>query len=353
VSLLDDMKRNGIEADNAVYYAVLKSLARIGTTDAAETATDILQRITKDHFTLACVGCYVSTMFAWCNSAAGCSQCEEILQQLENRVRQGDRRLAPLDSSPYRALIEAWIKQDPSSAAHEADKILKRVEDAALEGIAAAPDNKLYASVMMAHWKSGAQTSMTTLDRLEELVQEMKRAYANGNLAAKPDAQAMTILLHAYAKSTVEDKVTIALKLLNQMIEAYLQQGDLDSKPTTYSFAAVLNACAYTNGSPEQAVQVALQAMTALTGGHFDPPNSFIYTNFFQVLGRQLEDQHERSRIAAVIFQRCSAEGHVNERVLAALRECVPELYKKLPMDSKTRKLSLPAEWTRHASRRQ
>ncbi|GKZ00315.1 hypothetical protein MPSEU_000984400 [Mayamaea pseudoterrestris] len=348
--ILDDLRGDGVEPDLRIYQVLFKSLSRLGTAEAAETIENLLNEMQKNKTVTPDLPCLVSSMYAWSSVSDGHVKCELILDRLETLTGRGDDSLGLLGAAPYQALIAAWIHNNPSIAGQEADKILDRVKRASRYGIAHAPDKKLYSSVMTAHLKSNLEIGSYTLDKLEELMREMTDANESGNHAAKPDARCTTILIHAYAKSNHSNKAAVAWGLLQRLMKGYQQRGDLDSKPSAHAFAAVLNACAYThNDHSQDAVHIALQVMTALTDGSCGvKPNSYIYVNFFQVIGRHLANMDERNRIAGVILQRCSAEGFVSSRVLAALREFVPELYRKLPKDPTSRRISLPAQWTRH-----
>lgn len=357
LSLFHEMKEAGIEPDLQSYVALLTSLSRAESLEGARYAQQVLDQL---ELQFACSSasesfvqrqCYVSVMYAWANSSspAAPEKCEGVLRQLESAFLAADRDPSLLpNSSAYRALIDAWMKNGPRQAGERANGILEQAQAAAKQGMAESPDNRLFTAVMAAHWKSGDRNAAS---KIEGTLKVMRDAYESGNMAAKPDAKALTILLHAYAISDMDDKAAVAWRQLQEMCDAY-EQGDVDMRPTSHSFAAVLNACAFTrtdvSALREKAVQIALTVMNTLDEGTYDHPNEFTYRNLFQVFGRQIDNMKERTRIAGIIFHRCCQEGHVNSWIIKEIRESVPELYAKLPFDAKKRP-QLPAQWTRRS----
>ena len=351
--LLEEMEKDGVQPDEGIYRTLLSLLSRIPTLQAAETAEAILQRVNNDtSYSMPSIACYVSTMFAWGNVPQGHVECERLLLQLEQTVREGQRTFEGLDSTPYIAMIDAYTRQNPSQAGYKADKVLEQAKIAASTGIARPIDKKLYSSVMMAHYKSHEKTSIPVLERLRELVYEMENEYESGNFAAKPDAHSFTVLLLAYARSPLVDKATLAWNLLNEnMIHSYMHDGNLDLKPTAHAFVAVLSACLYTTqDQSKQAVRIALQVMDLMREAQFEPANSYVYNTLFKVIGsHMLSHDPERERLVSYYFQQCCAQGQVNASIINTLRDYLPEMYKRLPANATIEKL--PQEWSRHGSK--
>jgi hypothetical protein len=327
--------------------------------------------------------CYNSVMMAWvkANEKDSSMHCETIFKKLQDAYQESNYHpdVQP-DSFSYVALIESYIKSfshcngtTPSfDVGAKASEILADMERRAQSNLCEYPDVNVYSAVMKAYWKQGDGNA---IENVEAVLNRMKYSYENlHNIKAKPDTHAMTILLHTWAKSKHPDKASMAYKVLHSMIESY-QQGDMNMKPTTHSFAAVLNACAFMETYDDkekqaETIQIALSCMNLLQNASDDEqnyvygqPNEFIYKNLFQTICRNLLDTQERSRIASIIFQRCCQDGYVTKSVINILRKHIPDLYKKLPLqenykrsrsNDKSRTTTnhdvirqLPKEWTR------
>jgi len=370
LSIFLEMEKAQMELDPQSYVAVLSALGRTRSVDGATQAQELLDRLenasstTNEDDNRSAVQLnrhhYVSVMYAWANAPTPLAydKCEAILERLEEMYRRyGSSNMLP-NSFAYRALIVALSNASPpvgedgnaKTRAFLAEEILDRVEDSAAAGMSEPPDCRLFTAVMTMHEKSGDPNAV---QHIERVLDRMKEAYEAGNAAAKPDAWALTTMLNAYGASNVPDKATFAYGMLRQMCDAY-EQGDLDMRPSARAFKGVLQACAFTSTDDEdvkdEVVRIALAAMNELDDGPFGKPDQYAYRRLLQVVGRHVVDLKERTRIAGVIFHRCCQEGHVNPTILRELRQNVPELYRKLPMNSE-KKPELPAQWTRRARR--
>jgi hypothetical protein len=357
-SIFQGMKAAGIEPDLAAYAAVLATMARTQSLEGAQRALLLLNELEdlskepgKEDL-CPNLACYTSVIYAWARSGSpeASTRCSAVYSRLEDAFERSgqDPALRP-NTVVFGALIEVEIMTGRADAGDRACELLDRLEIAVADGMAERPDSKVYTKIMTAYWKSGDKDAVA---KSQAVFERMKKAYAGGNSAAKPDTHSITTLMQAWAKSNAPDKASQTWKLLNGMCDAY-RQGDLDMKPTVHAFAAVLNACAYTS-SPDpkvrrEAIEIALKTMNELDES-FDGPNEVTFRALFQVIGSQVDDMAERTRMASMIFQRCCQEGCVNGWVIKTIRNCVPPLYKKLPVDSKTLRIHLPPAWTRNVS---
>ena len=69
--------------------------------------------------------------------------------------------------------------------------------------------------------------------RAEQYLEEMKRRYANGDLNVKPNTLTYNAVMNAWARAGLPEK---AESLLNEMYEEYMNNGNDDIKPRTDSF---------------------------------------------------------------------------------------------------------------------
>ena len=362
VRLYEEMKRAGFRLNLSSYTSVLFALARCRNVESARTAQKILTEMEDNRDLLRpTLACYNSVILAWSNSGDRDAprHCQDVYQRLLTAFEHFERdpALRP-DATTYCGLIDVFLHENsaPSknmiAAGDRAEAILAEMEERASQGLAEAPDAKVFTAVMKAHWK-GDQPDATA--RVEAVLKRMKEAYEAGNKSAKPDVQAMTVLLQTWAKSRHPNKATIAWGILSEMQKAF-EHGDLDMRPNSYSYAALLNACAYTKAedreTKNQAVKIALMVLKELgspengSGGEL---NEFLFRGLFQTIFNQVDNIKERTECAGVIFQQCCQAGFVNRPIILAVQKQVPALYKRLPTGP-DRQLQLPHHWTRHAS---
>ena len=352
IRLFQEIRSEGVEPDMRTYKAVLRGLANSGFPQGGELAVHLIEEMkeaSKESPNLfPDRQCYVNAIMAMSGtkSSKAADGCEAILEKLEKDfVDSGRVNLRP-DSLVYRVIVDAWVRNDVKRAGKRAEALLDRMEAAAMNELADIPDKRMFSAVMNAHWKSGHPDAVS---RIEHVLDRMKSSFETGNECAKPDAMAMNVLLLAYARSDIEDKASICWDILNRMCEAY-RNGDLDMRPTSHSFAAVINACAFTSSQnpavKDEAVKIALTVMNELDKGTYDRPNEYTFRYLMQVMGRQIDDMKERSRIAKLIFTRCCQEGFVDDDVMRLVRKAVPDLYNALPKDENDRVL-IPSEWKR------
>lgn len=346
LNVFQKMQEAGIDPNEQAYSTVLRAMARSRRKEGAERAEEILNEMEKRGY--ARRESYASVMYAWANSSVpeAPERCRALLERVEQMYESNkDPSMRP-NSDAYRALVQAWINTEPTRAGDLGEALLQQVENSARVGKCEYPDAKLFNIVMTAFAKSGDRTR-----KIEECLHRMKVSFASGNVSAKPDGQAMTTLLFAYAKSYRDDKAVISWEILQEMCKAY-EQGDVSMRPTSSAFSAVLNACAFTRcdstAFQEKIINIALQVMNELEKGKYDEPSGPMYLNLFRILGRHMNDPSEATRVAEVFFQRCCQDGLLNDLILKELRMNIPGLYSKLPKGTNKRELQLPDQWSRN-----
>lgn len=309
-ALLVEMLELGLDPDLQTYTSFFSALSHTKSLQGAEEAQEWYDKLQKECSKVVLnVHCYASVMFAWTKSGAvdAPERCRAIFDELWRAYlstpasEEGDLRPT---SAVYRALMEAWASSGRAQAPDEVDALLSLMEKKAEQGLIDPPDKKVYALVMATHWKHNDRNAVA---KVQDVYSRMTASYEMGNIAAKPDAHCQTILMNAWAKSDVPERAKIVLDLLREMFQAY-SQGDLDMQPNAYALAAVLNACAFVDKDNEtlrrQAVQIALTAFNDFSNSELEGTNPFIYCYLFRVLGHQVDDMVERTRLASVIFQR-------------------------------------------------
>ena len=378
--IYEEMKARGFSFDHKAYLSVVFALSRTKSVEGAEHAEQILDELenkevsfidefgeqnifidtehdnhyeTSSEFQLR-ASLYRSCMYAWCYCGApnAHKRCAQIFRRLLTAYEKSgwDVSLRP-DSSVYATLIDSLTLDssitDKREAAEQAEKILEQMEAQAAAGIAVSPNVRVYTAVMKAHCKSGDPDAPL---KVEELVRRMKAAYETGNMYAKPDGHAMTLLLQSWGRSNVPNKAAITWGIHQQMQEAY-DRGDLAMRPNPYSLGAILAACAHTKSTEietkNETVKIALLVLNELDQVTNGCLNAFAFRNIFQVITNQIENKSDRAMHAQVVFQRCCEAGFVSDWIVETLRRDVPSLYFQLPKNSEN-KLIIPKSWSRN-----
>ena len=344
------MRNRQIELDAKTYSAVLFGLSRSRNKEGPKLANELMSQMERiateqQSTTILSTQCYNHLMNAQAQSKDPrvAALCEDTYQRHWHAYSQSgfNDRLRP-NSHTYATRIDAHTNCGQANA-DRAEALLEEMEALSAEGHAEAPGLFVYTAVLKACWKDdsvGPERVQTVLDRMEG-------AYAAGNDAAKPDAHAMTILLLSWAKSNSPNKAEAAWNILETMKTKYLQ-GDLSMKPTSYTYAAVLNACAFMSATDpslkENTVRIAVTALQELseTEGGF---TQHAFRNMLQVVIRQTGDANSKQRLATRVFQKCCQEGFVDPWIVTLLKTKVPSLYAKLPLNKDG--VYIPEEWRR------
>jgi hypothetical protein len=163
-------------------------------------------------------------------------------------------------------------------------------------------------------------------------------------------------VINAISKSKNEGKAQKALRILRQLDKLY-QAGDINARPTTTSYTAVLNSCAFpavTDAkSRRKALDTAIFTLQELQGSEYGKPNSITYGMFFKACANLLpRDDALRRMVVEPVFRKACQDGQVGEMVLTHFRHAAPrDLYEELLgglCRVKGRRVTfedLPAEW--------
>lgn len=300
---------------------------------------------------------YATVITAWSKSDAshGVSlrKCLGILDRCQEVYRQSghDISLRP-NSAVYAACINAHTEAGAFTAAV---RLLDQMESQVHCNQATLPDRKVYTAALKAQWLSG---ELDAVAKCQDILRRMEQAYQSGNIQAQPDAHAYTILLNAIARQSQSqqqqdsDKAEQAWQILQVMIRAFHENGDLFIRPTPYTFAAVLNAVAHSTSKEKETqqrlVQIALSVLNLLESDDYEGPNDVIYKYVFLILCRHVGDVKERCLTGRVMFQRCCQEGFMTPEIINILRAHFLDIYKKLPPKIKMNHQNLPEQWTRN-----
>jgi len=160
-----------------------------------------------------------------------------ILEMMENDFNSGNNDARP-DMRTYNTLINAWSKSSDVDAPQQARNILNNMISLHSNGaLDKAPDTITYNSVMDTHAAQG------DIKGASDIFSMMEDDYKSGNKKAKPDVDAYTILINAWAKSGNSNSPIEAEKILRKMIDRH-SEGELKQGPTIIAYNSVMDAYA-------------------------------------------------------------------------------------------------------------
>jgi len=330
--LLDEMKSKGASASNSLrpdtvtYTTAISVMCRLG----GHIVLEMVDKLLKE--AIHTPGVTVDAMFfsnvlsslAFCRGPGAADYAEEIVQK-----KMPSLKIEP-DILVWNGLLNVYAK---NGSGVEAEAVLERMEKGPVP-----PNLQSYTVVLDAYAKSDSHSSIA---RAETLIQRLQESSD-----LQPDAKAYTCLIQKYARSSLPLKAKRAQAVLLNAIEKGV-------RPTTITYNAVLNACAYTNSTDlkekEEAFTVACLVFDDVRKS--SKPNHVTYGTFLDVIIKLMPKSDARNDIAELVFKRCCKDGQVSQLVLRKLKAAVPlSLYRQmLGGDAEDQ---LPRKWTANVRER-
>mmetsp|Transcript_15397 Transcript_15397/g.29006 ORF Transcript_15397/g.29006 Transcript_15397/m.29006 type:complete len:864 (+) Transcript_15397:110-2701(+) len=324
----------------------------------------------------------------------GGQKADNLLKEMEFQFRNGNRDVMP-NSFSYSTVIDA-ISSD-NRCGQLAEELLDRMSCLHQSHGGAIPDTVVYNSIMNVYATQGDKDSM---HRIQSILHFMEESFTQGNWNVKPniityntvfkafayarddftqdaknlldrlnmtndfvnpngvapDAISYTTVITCYARSDVPWKAKIAQQLLHQMIDGYKTRNSM-TKPTVFTFNAVLNACAYTFNPHEKVDAFMVIVSTLVLLQEFSKPDHTTYGTLLKAWCNLIpKDDERRSRIVRSVFRQCCKDGQVGNMVMQQLKYAAsPELYRSLVGKDITQEIkisNLPTKWSRNVKER-
>jgi hypothetical protein len=166
-------------------------------------------------------------------------------------------------------------------------------------------------------------------------------------------AHGQYLVINAIAKSESPSKAEEAEAILHRMRKAYAE-GNLDAKPNTRTLSTILNACAYTDGNEREkmaAFKVSRRVFKEVLGGDSGNPNQIVFATFLKCC-TLVPAGSKRDELVESIFHDCCKRGFVDLKVIVNLRRLLsPTTLQKLLEGTvlargMVRIEDIPSEWT-------
>jgi tetratricopeptide (TPR) repeat protein len=393
----DKVPDNDLEPNVATWTIVISAWARMSKKNrngAARRAGKLLRRMEdlylekKISFPPDAIT-YVTCMnaFAFSNDVSDVAEAERLLEEMNELWLDGNDSMKPSLRS-IKILIDAWIKLENME---NAEDVLQKYEDivendpnadsqwweevnrAFLLGYAKQddprratvylnvmieeegmePDAICYDKIIESYTKLGKDADCAK--RAQDIFQLMERRREAG--AFRPNERIYTSFIRALTKGRVPGLHKKAELLLRRMRALY-DDGNRDIQPTSFTYNAVLNACAdsvHVEGANlMDAFQTSVKVFTELRKE--TNPDQVTFGNMVRC-ANLLSPSEQKDKFLMATFQLCCDQGLVNALVLRDLRRAASDdiwtSLTGLPLIDEEEVQSLdmekfPRDWTRN-----
>jgi Pentatricopeptide repeat domain len=228
-----------LEADRAVYNAILNALAKSQQSSAVEKSEEILTMMeTSPDPSLRPDIVTYSTVID-CHTKCGeksTDRAEEILRYVEGTYRCGDKTLKP-NAVFYSAILQCWAKTASVEGAEKAEELLRRNIGLYEQGNDwAKPHTIVFNAVMDAIARSGLEDSGR---RADALLQEMESSFQAGDEDLRPSRRSFNAVMMAHRKDGNASKAEAMLYRMEDMAES---KGRPEVRPNVVSYNTVIGA---------------------------------------------------------------------------------------------------------------
>lgn len=166
---------------------------------------------------------------------------ERLLQRLVKEQDEGND-IVVIDTAVYNVLLNAWSNSCEEGSAERSEEILHQMERMFLEegNSQVRPNEDSYNAVIKAYVKNGNRS--ISASKVESILQGMESRRKDTGVS--PTRRSYNLFLYALANSNLEDASTQADAILQNMIDRYVEHGDIKCKPDINSYNQVLTAWA-------------------------------------------------------------------------------------------------------------
>jgi hypothetical protein len=323
--------------DVETFNSVLDSLAKSDNPKKGQHAETVLIRMQelsdKGHFDKPNFGTFQKVIHCWAESDmdGAAERAEDVLRLAEGLFEAGDLELRPTFDG-YMSVIGVLSKSYSQDAPERIQLLLQRIEQRFESGDNEFQlDERAYISLISAYAHSGrddaTQRSQTVFDespsrirstglynvlilaqggdsnRAEVLLQDMHRAFLEGNDQVKPDITSFNNVILSWSKSGSPMAAWRVDSIFHRMTELS-QSGLLAVKPNGKTFELVITTLSNDWGADSAAkVDCYLELLKGFyrSGKHDCSPSVISYTEAIRAWGSNVEDPRAVLRAKALL----------------------------------------------------
>lgn len=376
--------------DRVTINTVAAAYIKDGQIEESLRQTEILERQYK---VMSNTVSYNIVVDSWCKSgrADSPSRVLEILTAMENAFIDGKSNMKP-DGYTYSSVIGCFNRFNRKNSTAVAEDLLRKMKELHLNHGGDPPTTSVYNAVINA-WTSDPDTKQG-LGRVRELLREMDEKHATDPSIPKanrityntvikalrdgteksadfaeeilatmekrgiseayllPNSYTYTSTITAIGRSTCKNKAERAFAVLLRMLLA-MERGNISATPTSHSYNAVLNACAFTRGDEKtrkDAFDIAMKTYDMLA--ERGEPDHTTYGTLLRICATHLSAvDPNREMLVDTFFQAACESGNVGRLVVVQLKfAATPAQHLRLVGKEITERLNVkdfPTTWTR------
>jgi hypothetical protein len=216
---------------------------------------------------------YTSVMEAYAKCGTlECTKCvQQLLEQLKTAYAESKNAKLQPTTRTYTALVTAWAKTKSLKAPHEAEALLKEMEE---------------------------------------------------SNTIKPNTRTYTAAIQAWGRSRDATKPQRALRILKHMKALK----DANARPNLVTYNAAIDACARCQGTTKQQTEALKIAFAILKSIQMEPdiePNQVTFATILKATAFLLPAGEERNKVASALFEKAKAAGMVDMNMIKNMRKAV------------------------------
>jgi pentatricopeptide repeat protein len=377
--LLDEACKDGLKPNAQLFNSAITAWSRSGAKESPKRAEQLLRRMEDNNIQPNAI-VYTSVINAWAKSgeAGSALRCEVLLKLMRVMYKQGSSEMKP-NAQTFTTVISAWARSGERDACDHVERLVDTMLKLSEGDKDMAPNVYTMSAAVDAYARAGgrgaASKANDLVKRLEAIGVKANLQTYNALISVYGNSQQMgspqmaesiltkleeskdimptvvsyTSVVNAWAKSSEKDKARRSQLILERMKSLHVK-GMIGDKPNTFTFTAVINACATTYGADQEerseAFRIAYNTFKELTECDYASPNHVTYSTFFRAIGKLVPHSEKRDSIVSASFRLCCRDGLVDENSFFHLKNAAsPELFADLMATDSIVYDDLPMDW--------
>lgn len=229
------------------YTSFLGGLSRCKERDLARRAEQVLDRMVRLNVQADMVA-YTSVLNCWSKATSrrerelAASRAQRLLQEMERAYARSEYHLKP-SLITYATVIRAIGNSMDYNAPKMAEDMLQHMYEVHESGLIAnvKPTTSTYNAVLNALSRGKGNRRDRYARRAEELLEEMTRLAASGEVDVRPDVRTWAAVLRAWSYSGIDDAAENAQRVLEELERRY-EEGSASFRPNYVCYTTVMGA---------------------------------------------------------------------------------------------------------------
>jgi hypothetical protein len=348
--------------DRVTINTLTAAYIKNGHGEMLETSIEAALRLEQKYQVVSNTVSYNIVIDSWCKSgrADAPDQAMGLLDTMEKACKKGKTNMRP-DGYTYCSVIGCFVKFKRKDATDVAEGLLKRMRNLYYNFDGKPPTTSVYNSVINS-WATCAHPDLGQR-RIKEILQIMEENNGKDPFIPRPNrityntvikamrdgktknadyaeeiltrleekgtvephmlpcSYSYTSTITAFGRSDCPDKAEKSFQILERMLRA-TEKGNMAATPTTHSYNAVLNACAFVRGAEKtrlEAFEIAMKTYDMLKEKGM--PDHTTYGTLLRICATLVPAADtKREALVSEIFEKACETGNCGRLVITQLR---------------------------------